>query len=143
VTKWGNNISEGVFIAAIIHLGIPYGKREEIYDRTASVWVGLSVCSERLQRDLLMWEYRHFPYPSRRFLEMEIYLSERQVSAVTGVRLSTLRSWRSQRRGLKYRKNDNGAICYDTEDVIRLIEERGVDPTNPKKGRYPAHLGKS
>ena len=54
------------------------------------------------------------------------YLNEREVAAITGRALSTLRNERFMRRGLPYYKVGGRSIRYKTEDVIAYMEGRRI-----------------
>ena len=53
------------------------------------------------------------------------YLTERQVSEMTGRALSTLRNDRMYRRGLPYVKMGR-SVRYDLEDVRTFMESRRI-----------------
>lgn len=44
-------------------------------------------------------------------------LTEEEVAHVLGTTVSSLRSQRSRRRGLPFRKLPNGQVLYDVEDI--------------------------
>jgi hypothetical protein len=54
------------------------------------------------------------------------YLNEREVAAITGRAVSTLRNERFMRKGLPYLKIAGRSIRYKTEDVIAFMEGRRV-----------------
>ena len=61
----------------------------------------------------------------------ERYLDEREVGSITGVALSTLRRWRSQKRGIRFVKL-NKSVRYRRSDVVgfmnrHLVETEDVD----------------
>jgi len=56
------------------------------------------------------------------------YLTERQVSEITGRALSTLRNDRMHGRGLPYVKMGR-SVRYDLDDVRRFMESRKVRTT--------------
>jgi predicted DNA-binding transcriptional regulator AlpA len=55
------------------------------------------------------------------------YLTEKQVSEVTGIAVQTLRNWRQLRRGFPYSKVGR-AVRYSTADVEEFMEVRRVKP---------------
>jgi len=54
------------------------------------------------------------------------YLNEKEVAAITGRALSTLRNERFMRKGLPYYKIGGRSIRYKTEDVIAYMESRRI-----------------
>jgi predicted DNA-binding transcriptional regulator AlpA len=54
------------------------------------------------------------------------YLTEKEVAAITGRALSTLRNERFMRRGLPYYKVGGRSIRYKIEDVIAYMESRRI-----------------
>ena len=54
------------------------------------------------------------------------YLTETEVSAITGRAISTLRNERHLRRGLAYLKIGQRSIRYKTADVIATMEARRI-----------------
>ncbi len=56
---------------------------------------------------------------------MKQYLSEREVSAITGFRLPTLRNHRHLHKGIPYIKAER-SVRYDPEDVETYMQERRV-----------------
>jgi len=64
----------------------------------------------------------------RRGEEVPRYLTEKEVSQITGLALSTLRNARFQSRGFPYVKIGR-AVRYSEKDVIRYMESRKVLPT--------------
>ncbi|MGO8716422.1 MAG: helix-turn-helix transcriptional regulator [Smithella sp.] len=52
------------------------------------------------------------------------YLNEKEVAAITGRALSTLRNERFMRRGLPYLKIGGRSIRYRSQDVIAYMESR-------------------
>jgi len=52
------------------------------------------------------------------------YLNEKEVAALTGRAVSTLRNERFMRRGLPYLKIAGRSIRYRTGDVISFMEQR-------------------
>lgn len=54
------------------------------------------------------------------------YLTEKEVSDMTRMALSTLRNDRSQRRGLPYCKVGKKSIRYRLDDVISFMEARKI-----------------
>ena len=56
----------------------------------------------------------------------KMYLNEKEVAAVTGRAVSTLRNERFMRKGLPYLKIGGRSIRYKTEDVIRYMEGRRI-----------------
>ena len=59
--------------------------------------------------------------------ELPKYLTEKEVSKITGIALSTLRNTRFQSRGIPYIKIGR-SVRYDLKDVIRYMEDRKVVP---------------
>ena len=59
--------------------------------------------------------------------ELPRYLTEVEVSQITGLALSTLRNTRFQCRGLPYVKIGR-AVRYDLRDVVRYMEARKITP---------------
>lgn len=59
--------------------------------------------------------------------ELPRYLTEAEVSQITGLALSTLRNTRFQCRGLPYVKIGR-AVRYDLMDVVRYMEARKITP---------------
>jgi predicted DNA-binding transcriptional regulator AlpA len=53
------------------------------------------------------------------------YLNEKQVSEMTGIALSTLRNYRSKRRGFAYVKSGR-SVRYLESDVIDYMESRKI-----------------
>ena len=53
------------------------------------------------------------------------YLNEKQVSAITGLALPTLRNQRFQRRGVQYCKVGR-SIRYNLQDVTTYMEEHKI-----------------
>lgn len=58
----------------------------------------------------------------------KLYLSEKEVAALTGRAVSTLRNERHLRRGIPYLKISARSIRYKTPDVIATMEARRIDP---------------
>lgn len=54
------------------------------------------------------------------------YLNEKEVAAITGRAVSTLRNERFMRKGLPYLKVSGRSIRYKTEDVIAFMEGRRI-----------------
>lgn len=54
------------------------------------------------------------------------YLNEREVAALTGRAISTLRNERHLRRGLPYLKVSKRSIRYKTQDVLAGMEARRI-----------------
>ena len=54
------------------------------------------------------------------------YLNEKEVAAITGRAVSTLRNERFMRKGLPYLKVGGRSIRYKTEDVIAFMEGRRI-----------------
>jgi len=54
------------------------------------------------------------------------YLNEKEVAAITGRAISTLRNERFMRRGLPYLKIAGRSVRYKTEDVIAFMENRRI-----------------
>lgn len=58
----------------------------------------------------------------------EKYLTEKQVSEMTGLALSTLRNWRVLGRGPVYVKPGGTCVRYRLSDVQAFMESRRVVP---------------
>lgn len=54
------------------------------------------------------------------------YLNEKEVAAITGRAISTLRNERFMRKGLPYLKIAGRSVRYKTEDVISFMEGRRI-----------------
>ncbi len=54
------------------------------------------------------------------------YLDEKEVSAITGRAISTLRNERFTRKNLPYYKIGKRSVRYKTEDVIAFMENRKI-----------------
>ena len=54
------------------------------------------------------------------------YLNEKEVAAITGRAVSTLRNERFMRKGLPYLKVSRRSIRYKSEDVIAFMEGRRI-----------------
>ena len=54
------------------------------------------------------------------------YLNEKEVAAITGRAVSTLRNERFMRKGLPYLKIGGRSIRYKSEDVISYMEGRRI-----------------
>ena len=54
------------------------------------------------------------------------YLNEKEVAAITGLAISTLRNSRFMRKGLPYLKVGGRSIRYKSEDVIAFMEGRRI-----------------
>ena len=54
------------------------------------------------------------------------YLNEKEVAAITGRAISTLRNERFMRKGLPYLKVGRRSIRYKTQDVISYMESRRI-----------------
>lgn len=54
------------------------------------------------------------------------YLNEKEVAAITGRAVSTLRNERFMRKGLPYLKVGGRSIRYKMEDVIAYMEGRRI-----------------
>jgi predicted DNA-binding transcriptional regulator AlpA len=54
------------------------------------------------------------------------YLNEKEVAAITGRAISTIRNERFMRKGLPYLKVGGRSIRYKTEDVIAFMEGRRI-----------------
>jgi len=67
------------------------------------------------------------------------YLSEKEVSGVTGIALSTLRNHRSLRKGIPYSKIFR-SIKYSVADVLDFMESHKIrfedEPGWRKEGKY-------
>lgn len=54
------------------------------------------------------------------------FMNEKEVAALTGRALSTLRNERHLRRGIPYLKISRRTIRYKLSDVINFMEERRI-----------------
>jgi len=54
------------------------------------------------------------------------YLNEKEVSAITGRAISTIRNERFMRKGLPYLKVGGRSIRYKAEDVVAYMEGRRI-----------------
>lgn len=66
------------------------------------------------------------------------YLSEKEVSGITGIALSTLRNHRSLRKGIPYMKIYR-SIKYSLEDVLDFMESHRIlfnDDLGRKEGKF-------
>ncbi len=54
------------------------------------------------------------------------YLNEREVAAITGRAVSTLRNERFLRKGLPYLKVSKRSVRYLTTDVVAFMEKRKI-----------------
>ena len=54
------------------------------------------------------------------------YLTETQVSDLTGFALSTLRNWRFERRGIPYLRIGKRSIRYLYDDVVAFMETNQI-----------------
>ena len=61
--------------------------------------------------------------PEKELLEKK-YLNEKEVAAITGRAISTLRNERFMRKGLPYLKIGGRSIRYRSGDVIAYMESR-------------------
>lgn len=62
---------------------------------------------------------------------MEKLIDEKQLAAITGLALQTLRNQRHQRRGIPYIRLGSGlraAIRYDLQDVELFLQKHRIDP---------------
>jgi hypothetical protein len=55
------------------------------------------------------------------------YLNEKEVAAITGRAISTLRNERFMRKWLPYYKISKRTVRYLTADVIKFMEARRID----------------
>jgi hypothetical protein len=56
----------------------------------------------------------------------KLYLNEKEVAAITGRAVSTLRNERFMRKGLPYLKIAGRSIRYKREDVVAFMEGRRI-----------------
>jgi len=65
------------------------------------------------------------------------YLTEKQVSEITGRALQTLRNDRHEGRGIPYSKlrvsGNRGSIRYSLEDVVRFMERNKIQTMSWKR----------
>lgn len=59
-------------------------------------------------------------------LLLKPYLNEKEVAAITGRAVQTIRNDRFNRRGIPYYKVSNRTIRYKSEDVIAFMENRRI-----------------
>lgn len=64
-------------------------------------------------------------------MEVARYVSERKVSEITGVALSTLRNDRHLGRGIPYIKLKR-TVRYSTTDIIDFMESKKIIPKNDR-----------
>ena len=62
-------------------------------------------------------------------MDLPRYLTEKEVSKVTGFSVYTLRNWRNQKKGIPYLKMTK-SIRYKPEDVCSYLEENRIEPAN-------------
>ena len=58
------------------------------------------------------------------------FLTDVQVSVLTGFSVQTLRNWRFQGKGLPYSKVGRRAVRYEKSDVLSFMRERKIMPRN-------------
>jgi len=63
--------------------------------------------------------------PEKELLEKK-YLNEKEVAAITGRAVSTLRNERFMRKGIPYLKVSSKSIRYLNSDVIKFMEGRRI-----------------
>ena len=56
------------------------------------------------------------------------YLTEAEVSTMTGIAVSTLRNSRWERKGISYFKVGQRSVRYKLQDVINYMEARRIEP---------------
>ena len=61
-------------------------------------------------------------------LDGKLYLTEAEVSQLTGIARQTLRNWRSTCKGPCYVRVGSKMIRYPAEEVERFMRERFVSP---------------
>ncbi len=61
-------------------------------------------------------------------LEKFRYLTEQQVSALTGRAIQSLRNDRHRKRGIVYCKWPGGMVRYKLADVLAAMERHRIDP---------------
>ena len=60
-------------------------------------------------------------------MEEKRFITETEVSTITGMSVQTLRNWRFQGKGIPYVKAGR-SVRYQYQDVITYMEERIVTP---------------
>jgi predicted DNA-binding transcriptional regulator AlpA len=65
-----------------------------------------------------------------RMEETTKFLTDVQVSTITGLSIQTLRNWRFQGKGPAYSKCGARAIRYEERDVLEFMREKKVMPEN-------------
>jgi hypothetical protein len=58
----------------------------------------------------------------------KVWVDEREVSAMTGIKVQTLRNWRCQSKGLPYSKVAGRSIRYHLADVETYFKQSRIDP---------------
>ena len=58
------------------------------------------------------------------------WLSEKEVSAMTGISLSTLRKHRLHQVGIRFSKVGR-SVRYEHDDVVQFMVDRRVEPRRP------------
>lgn len=61
---------------------------------------------------------------------MKKYVPEKVVSEVTGLAVQTLRNFRFEGRGPKYKKISARCVRYNLDEVIEWVESQTVTPEN-------------
>ena len=59
-------------------------------------------------------------------MESNRYLSDREVSDMTGIAIPTLRNYRNQRKGIPYIKCGR-SVRYSLQDVVDFMESRKIN----------------
>ena len=76
-----------------------------------------------------MVEYRRVPLSAGGIImivQKQKYLTEAEVSNLTGFALSTLRNWRFERRGIPYLRIGKRSIRYRYDDVVAFMETNHI-----------------
>jgi hypothetical protein len=60
-------------------------------------------------------------------LKSQRYLTEREVAALTGRAVQTLRNDRHRGRGFPYRKF-NGQVRYSLPEILTIMEQHRIEP---------------
>ena len=66
--------------------------------------------------------------------EKTIFISDREVSRITGIGRQTLANWRCQQRGPRYVKSGR-LVRYAMNDILAYMEARKVGTQDQPKGQ--------
>lgn len=67
------------------------------------------------------------PTQGRRELEEMVYLTEHEVSEITGLAVQTLRNWRVLRIHIPFIKLSRRTVRYERRDVLDFIRQRRIE----------------